>query len=86
MRQNQETMRLLLTSMGCQWVLASSLEEGIRTLSRGPGAAAVLDSGIASSGPHQKNHKIQGFVKCLTDRVILVFGEIPEPQVMGLVP
>lgn len=79
-------MRLLLTSVGCQWVLASSLEEGIRILSRGPAAAAVLDSGIASSGSHQENDKIQGTVKCLTDRVILVFGETPEPQVMELVP
>ena len=47
--------------------------------------AAVLDSGIVSSGSHQKNDKIEDIVKCLTDRVILVFGETPEPQVMELV-
>jgi hypothetical protein len=86
MRQHQETMRLLLTSMGCQWVLASSLEEGIWILSRGPAAAAVMDSGIASSGSHRKNDKIQHIVKCVADRVILVFGETREPQVTDLAP
>jgi hypothetical protein len=84
MRQHQETMRLLLASMGCQWVLASSLEEGIWILGRGP--AAVLDSRIASSRSHQKNDKIQDIVKRLADRVILVFGETPEPQVTDLAP
>jgi len=45
-------------SMGCQWVLASGLEEGI--LRRGPAAATVPDSGIASWGSHQKNDRILG--------------------------
>lgn len=86
MPQHQETMRLLLASMGCQWVLASSWEEGIWILSGGRAAAAVLDSGIASSGSHQKNDKIQDIGKRLTDRIILVFGETPEPPVMHLAP
>lgn len=80
--QHQEIM---LTSMACQGVLASSLE-GRRILSRCPAAATVLDSGIASWGLHQKNDRIQGVVKYLAGRVILVFGETPDPQAMELAP
>ena len=77
-------MRSLLTSMGCQWVLAFRLEEGTRILGRGPAAAADLDSGIASWGSRQKNDKLQDIVKYLAGRVIFAFGETPDPQVMEL--
>jgi hypothetical protein len=84
--QHRESRRLLPKSVGCESVCASSLEEGMRILNSRPAAASALDSGIASWGSHQKSDKIQDIVKYLAGRVILVFGETPDPEVMELAP
>lgn len=81
--QDRETMRLLLASMGCRWVLASSLEEAIRILSRGSVAAAVLDSRATSWEPGRKNENLHDMVKYLAGRLILVVGENNDPRAMG---
>lgn len=80
--RDRETMRLLLASMGCRWVLASSLEEGIRILSRGSVAAAVLDSGVSNWEPSRKNENLDNIVKYLAGRLILVVGENDDPRAM----
>lgn len=80
--RDRETMRLLLASMGCRWVLASSLEEAIRILSRGSAAAAVLDSRATSWEPGRKNENLHDMVKYLAGRLILVVGENDDPRAM----
>lgn len=78
--QDRETTRLLLASMGCRWILASTLEEALRALSREPVAAAVLDSGVASWDRDGKNESLRDIVKHLAGRVILVLREARDPR------
>lgn|GEM_PF-3503034 len=75
---DRETMRLLLSSMGCGWTLASSLEEGLKILSREPVAAAILDSAILSHSSLEKNENWQDVVNFLPGRVLLLLGANDE--------
>lgn len=78
--RHRETMRLLLTSMGCQWVLGSSAEEAVRILSRGPAGAAVLDSRVAICGSHQKNDKSRDIEKYSAGRVIVDYVDLTSGE------
>jgi hypothetical protein len=79
-----ETMRLLLASMGCPWIMASGLEEAIRILRRGSVAAAILDSRITSWDCEREHQNFRNIVEYLAGRVILVFGETQDARVMDL--
>ena len=80
---DRETMRLLLGSMGCPWILASTVEEGAKILGREPVAAAILDSGIVSWDFVPRNANLHAVVKFLPGRVILLLSERLDSRVVN---
>ena len=80
----RDTMRVLLGSMGCQCVVASSLRQAIAVLEQeNPDAAIVdLDSAGSSASP-----MVSGFDKIyssLHGRVLVLSGKESEPEVKDL--
>ena len=82
---DRETMRLLLGSMGCGWVLTSSLAEGLKTLSRETVAAAVLDSAILSDSSLKKNESWQDVVNFLPGRVLVLLRANEDARILKFV-
>lgn len=76
---DRETMRLLLGSMGCGWMLASSVEEGLKILNREPVAAAIVDSGILTDRSLESWPDV---VNSLSGRVLLLLGATEDARVL----
>jgi hypothetical protein len=71
----RETIPLLVGSMGCRWILATTLEQALATLNREPTAAALLDSRLVISGPDEENEILREILVRLPGRVILLLNE-----------
>src|SRR6266700_6252560 len=81
----RDDMRILLRSMGCQCVLATSVQLGLAALEEENPDAAIMDL-------HQMRtsaaHVVSGLVKIgprLRGRVLLITGERIDPQVSDLI-
>ena len=82
---DRETMRLLLGSMGCGWILASSVPEGLKILSQEPVAAAILDSAILSDSSIENNESWQDVVNFLPGRVLLLLRANEDARILEFV-
>jgi hypothetical protein len=80
---DRETIPFLLGSMGCRWILTSTLEEAVGTLNRESIAAAVLDSRlIISESEEEKNQVLREILVRLPGRVILLLNETCDPRMV----
>jgi hypothetical protein len=82
---DRETMRLLLGSMGCGWMLASRVAEALKLLSRETIAAAILDSRILSHHSLETNERWQDVVSFLPGRVLLLIGANDDARILNFV-
>lgn len=82
---DRETMRLLLGSMGCGWMLASSVREGLKILSRETVAAAILDSAILRESALENSENWRDVVNFLPGRVLLLLGANEEERILKLI-
>ena len=82
---DRETIPFLLGSMGCRWILTSTLEEAVGTLNRESIAAAIVDSRlIISDSEEEKNHALREVLVRLPGRVILLLNEAYDPRMVEL--
>lgn len=82
---DRETIRLLIGSMGCAWMLASSMPEGLRILGREPVAAAILDSAILMDSSFEKNERWHDVVNFLPGRVVVLLRANEDARILKFV-
>jgi len=81
----RETIRVLVGTMGCQWVLASSIEEALAILSRERISAAVLELPGAVTDPDQMHKNVREFLVRFPGRVMALTDGMPTPAVSELI-
>jgi hypothetical protein len=81
----RETIRVLVGTMGCQWVLTSTIEEALAMLSRERASAALLELPGAVSDPDRMHQKVREVLVRLPGRVIALTDGMPAPPVSELI-
>src|SRR5205823_13422161 len=81
----RETIRVLVGTMGCQWVLASSIEEALAMLSRERISAALLELPGAVSDPDQMHKNVREFLVRFPGRVMALTDGMPTPAISELI-
>ena len=80
----RDTIRVLVGTMGCQWVLASSIEEALSLLGRERTSAALLELPGLVSDPAMVDQGIKELLMRFPGRVIVLTGEAPTPAITEL--
>ena len=75
----RDTMRVLMGTMGCQWVLASGIEEALAVIGRERTTAALLELPGAISDP--VNRGVRELLMRFPGRVIVLTDETPSPPI-----
>lgn len=81
----RETIRVLVGTMGCQWILASTMEEALAKLGREPVSAVVLELPGANPDPDQVRRNLRESLLRFPRRVIALTDEPPTPMVSRLI-
>ena len=77
----RDTMRVLLGSMGCQCVVAPTVQRAIGVLEQENPDAAIMDSGFSAATTISEFDKIY---RSLCGRVVVLSGNESEPEVEDL--
>src|SRR5437660_8246397 len=80
-----QNIRVLVGTMGCQWVLASSIEEALAILSRERISAAVLELPGAVTDPDQMHKNVREFLARFPGRVMALTDGMSTPAVSELI-
>ena len=80
----RDTIRVLVGTMGCQWVLASCIEEALALLGREGTSAALLELPGTTSDPAKVDHGIRELLVRFPGRVIALTDEAPTPMIAEL--
>jgi len=81
----RETIRVLVGTMGCQWVLASRIEEALAMLNLERISAALLELPRAVSDPDQMHKNVREFLVWFPGRVMALTDGIPTPAISELI-
>jgi len=81
----RETIRVLVGTMGCQWVLASSIEEALAMLSRQRISVALLELPGAVSDPDQMHKSVSEFLVRFPGRVMALTDGMPTHAISELI-
>src|SRR2546430_2505106 len=81
----RETIRVLVGTMGCQWVVASSIEEALAMLSRERISAVLLELPGAVSDPDQIHKNVREFLVRFPGRVMALTDGMPTPAISELI-
>jgi CheY-like chemotaxis protein len=81
----RDSMRVLLGSMGCQCVLASSVQLGLAALEEENPDAAIMDLHQMRTSAAQVVSGLDKIGSSLRGRVLLITGESIDPQVSDLI-
>jgi hypothetical protein len=81
----RETVRVLVGTMGCQWVLASSIEEALAILRRERISALLLELPRAVSDPDLMHKNVREFLVRFPGRVMALTDGIPPPAIRELI-
>ncbi len=76
--EERDTLRVLVGTMGCQWVLASSIEEALAILSRERTSAALLELPGGVSDPDRMHKSVRELLVRFPGRVIVLTDETPS--------
>src|SRR5438270_6462190 len=80
-----ETIRVLVGTMGCRWVLASSIEEALAILGRERISAALLELPGAVSDPDQMHKNVRELLVRFPGRVMALTDGMPTPAISELI-
>src|SRR5438105_9027154 len=80
-----ETIRVLVGTMGCRWVLTSSIEEALAILSRERISAVLLELAGAVSDPDQMLKSVREFLVRFPGRVMALTDGMPTPSISELI-
>ena len=75
----RDTIRVLVGTMGCQWVLASGIEEALTLLGRERTSAALLELPGTISDPTKLEQSVRELLVRFPGRVIVLTGREPTP-------
>src|SRR5437899_11219090 len=81
----RETIRVLVGTMGCQWVVASSIEEALAMLSRERISAVLLELPGAVSDPDQIHKNVRQCLVRFPGRVIALTAGMPPRAIRDLI-
>jgi hypothetical protein len=81
----RETIRVLVGAMGCQWVLAASIEEALAMLSRERISAALLELPGAVSDPDRMHRNVREFHVWFPGRIMALTDGMPTPPIRELI-
>src|ERR671922_47302 len=75
----RDTIRVLVGTMGCQWVLASGIEEALTLLGRERTSAALIELPSAISDPAKLEEGIRELLVRFPGRIIVLTDGTPAP-------
>jgi len=81
----RETIRVLVGTMGCQWVLASSVQEGLTVLGRERATAVLVELSETTSDFAQMQANLRELMVRFPGRVLVLTDETPSPEVTDLI-
>lgn len=81
----RDTIRVLVGTMGCQWVLASGIEEALTLLGRERTSAALLELPGAISDPAKLEQCVRELLVRFPGRVIVLTDGAPGPLTNELI-
>src|SRR5437660_3538196 len=81
----RETIRVLVGTMGCQWVVASSIEEALAMLSRERISAVLLELPGAVFDPDQIHKNVREFLVRFPGRVMALTDGMPTRAISELI-
>ncbi len=81
----RDTIRVLVGTMGCQWVLASGIEEALALVSRERTSAALLELPGTISDPVKLDQGLREFLVRFPGRVMVLTDESPTPMISELI-
>lgn len=81
----RDTIRVLVGTMGCQWVLASGIEEALTLLGRERTSAALLELPGATSDPTKLEEGVRELLVRFPGRIIVLTDGAPGPLTNELV-
>lgn len=77
----RDTIRVLVGTMGCQWVLASNIDEALIILSRERTSAALLELPGSISDPRRMHESVRELLVRFPGRVIALTEETPSAEI-----
>jgi CheY-like chemotaxis protein len=80
----RDTIRVLLSSMGCHCVMATSARQGLATLGQERLGAVIVDAQVLASGTAAALSGLDEICLTLRDRVIVLTSEGQNPEVARL--
>src|SRR5207302_10586913 len=80
-----QNIRVLVGTMGCRWVLSSSIEEALAILCRERISAALLELPCAVSDPDQMHNNVREFLVQFRGRVIALTHGMLTPGIGELI-
>ena len=81
----RDTIRVLVGTMGCQWVLASGIDEALSLLGRERTSAALLELPGTVSEASKLDQGVRELLVRFPGRVIVVTDEAPGPMANELI-
>lgn len=82
---DRDTIRVLVGTMGCQWVLASNIDEALAILSRERTSAALLELPGSISDPSRMHETVRELLVRFPGRVIALTEETPSAEIIKLI-
>lgn len=81
----RDTIRVLVGTMGCQWVLASGIEEALTLVGRERTSAALLELPGTISSPGKLDQGVRELLVRFPGRVIVLTDGTPGPMIGELI-
>lgn len=81
----RDTIRVLVGTMGCQWILASGIDEALALLGRERTSAALLELPGAVSDPVKFDEGVRDLLARFPGRVIVLTDETPTQMTTELI-
>lgn len=81
----RDTIRVLVGTMGCQWVLASNVQEALAIVGRERTSAALLELSGATSNPDRMQKNLQELLARFPGRVIVMTEGLPSAPIRELI-
>lgn len=82
---DRDTMRVLVGTMGCQWMLVSTMEEALAKLGREQASAVLVELPGANPDPDQIHRNLRELVVRFPGRVIALTDETPTRDATQLI-
>ncbi|HVH71689.1 MAG TPA: hypothetical protein VNB49_11330 [Candidatus Dormibacteraeota bacterium] len=81
----RDTIRVLVGTMGCHWVLASGIDEALALVGRERTSAALLELPGTISDPAKVDQGVRELLVRFPGRVIVLTDRTPAPMIRGLI-